>query len=58
MGVVKRDTGCVLMTMKEGVGVARKTTVICQSPGWIGGYFPYLLEFALCTSPILFRVKS
>ena len=58
MRVVKRVRGHVLMTMKESVGVARKTTMICRSPGWIGIYFPYLLEFALCTSPVLFRVKS
>jgi len=33
MGVVKRDAGCVPMTIWEGVGVARKTAVICRSPG-------------------------
>jgi len=33
MGIVKRDTGRVPMTMKEGVGVARKTMVICRALG-------------------------
>ena len=33
MGVVKRDTGSMPMMMKEGVGVGRKTTVICGSLG-------------------------
>ena len=44
------------MMMKGDVGVARKATVICRSPGYIGVYFPYLLEFALCKSPVWFRI--
>jgi len=33
MGDFERDAGHVPMTIKEGVGVARKTAVICRSPG-------------------------
>jgi len=47
MGVVKRDTGRVSM----------KTMVVCRSPGWIGSYFPCLLGFILCMSPVLFIIK-
>ena len=58
MEIVKRDTRRVPMTMKEGVGVVRRTMVICRSPGQIDSYFPYLLEFVLCTGPVWFRNKS